>query len=119
VPEEIKHLSEANVLREFNGWMVPSCVYFLIHLNTVVYVGQTRSLHVRTKQHFDSGKIYDQVYFLPVPSHQLLRVEKYFIQTLKPKYNLQCTNDHHISHKEILQTPTPQESRIVASLLTP
>jgi hypothetical protein len=69
-----------------------SGVYFLCLKNEVVYVGQSTAIPSRIKQHSD--KQYDRVFFLRVPSSQLLEVENRFIKALNPKLNRTRKGDH-------------------------
>jgi hypothetical protein len=63
-----------------------SCVYFLLRAGTVVYVGQSNSIHSRISQH-RTDKEFDRVLYMPVPAEELDIVEDRFISALKPPYN--------------------------------
>ena len=65
----------------------PPCVYFLINIDEVVYVGQTVNIYSRIKHHENSEKIYTRVLYIPVCNEELERVERGFIDSLDPKYN--------------------------------
>lgn len=75
-------------LTELTHILYPPGVYFLVHNDEVVYVGQSTNPisrigeHVRSK----SGK-FDRVYFLPVPHYMLDSVEGGFIKLLHPILN--------------------------------
>lgn len=67
-----------------------SGIYFLCEGAEVVYVGQAVSVITRLGSHVYEGvKVFDpeRVYFLPCPREDLSRVERHWIQLLKPKYN--------------------------------
>lgn len=64
-----------------------SGVYFLCWGTEVVYVGQSTNPSTRIASHVsEAKKIFDRVYLLPVPEHDLNNVEGAFIDALKPKY---------------------------------
>ncbi|MBI2628952.1 hypothetical protein HYW74_02625 [Candidatus Pacearchaeota archaeon] len=81
-----KTLRGINNLMEFEEIVFPSCIYFLVKNDEVIYVGQTIELPSRLASH-RQDKLYDRVFYLPVPESDLNRVEKEFIITLKPKLN--------------------------------
>lgn len=66
---------------------IPPCVYFLIEAGAVVYIGQTRHLPSRLAQHWQDGKRWERVLFMPVPESELLRVEAQWIAALQPPLN--------------------------------
>lgn len=61
-------------------------VYFLISKGDVVYVGQSKNVHVRINRHV-VDKVFDVALYLPVAAPDLDRVEAHWINKLKPKYN--------------------------------
>jgi len=63
-----------------------SGVYFLLHEEEVVYVGQSTHVAQRVATGH-SDKVFDDAYMLLVPEDQLLAVEAAFIQALNPIYN--------------------------------
>lgn len=70
------------------GTALGSGVYFLCQENEVVYVGQSTKLGSRICAHFvERSKHFDTVWFMPVPTDQLIEMEKKFIDLLHPKYN--------------------------------
>lgn len=74
-------------LCEFPSTDVPPCVYFLIHEDRVLYVGQSRNLASRLAQHGQDGKRWERALFLPVPEANLLRVEAEWITAPNPPLN--------------------------------
>lgn len=63
-----------------------SGVYFLLHEEEVVYVGQSTNVAQRVATgHPD--KEFDEAFMLLVPEEQLLEVETAFIAALNPIYN--------------------------------
>lgn len=83
IPNElIKHSEE---LIEF-PICTPPCVYFLLDNIEIVYVGQSINLPGRLTQH-TLDKNFNRALYLPVVKENLLNVERFFIEHLKPKYN--------------------------------
>lgn len=65
-------------------------IYFLEHNDTVVYVGQTRSLMTRISQHFsENTKIFTRFSFIVFNGgeRERLQAEKKYIKELRPFYN--------------------------------
>jgi hypothetical protein len=73
-------------LQEIDASIIPPCIYFLLSLSKVVYVGQTTDLRGRIGAH-RRDKLFDRVLFLPAPPEDLDRMESRFVGLLKPKYN--------------------------------
>ena len=66
----------------------PPAIYFLCSGPEVVYVGQSTVLPARIGQHLQQNtKIFDRIFYIPVPEKRLNDVERMYIETLKPKYN--------------------------------
>lgn len=72
-----------------------SGIYFLCDGMEVVYVGQSVAVFNRVSSHMylTEGK-YDykkfdhaRVYYVPCPKDELTETERYWIRTLRPKYN--------------------------------
>lgn len=71
-----------------------SGIYFLCLSDIIVYVGQSMSVLQRVCIHIkENTKLFDSIYYLPVPQSALLEVERNFIRTLKPKYNERIKKD--------------------------
>ena len=66
--------------------IIPSCVYFLIDAGQIVYVGQSTNLASRLIQH-RNNKEFNRVLYMPIENNRLDEVERFFIETLEPKYN--------------------------------
>lgn len=62
-------------------------IYFLVRDARVVYVGQSTNVFRRVAQHMNNGMEFDAYHFLPVPVHELDKVEDKYIRLLKPKLN--------------------------------
>jgi len=77
-------------------------IYFLVKEKEVVYVGQSSFLISRISDHLKNTEmIFDSYYFKEVYPRDVSRIndiEKFYIKTIKPKYNIQhkikeTTND--------------------------
>ena len=84
LPKEIRKLEG---LKKYDFWHFPPCVYFLVHGNELVYIGQALHLPKRLFEHQRMGKVFDQVYFLEVPKSELNKIERMFIREIETKYN--------------------------------
>ncbi len=63
-------------------------VYFLLHREDVVYVGQSTRLRSRIETHLGEGvKLFDAVAFIRCNVGQLLSLEGHYIRQFSPKYN--------------------------------
>ena len=64
-------------------------IYFLVHNDEVVYIGQTKQGLKRPFSHTD--KIFDKLYVIDLPDeineNELTLIEDYYIDKYKPKYN--------------------------------
>lgn len=61
-------------------------VYFLLRRGIIVYVGQSRCLTNRVRQHRDD-KTFDRILYLNVPGSQMDEIERQYIEALRPEYN--------------------------------
>ena len=61
-------------------------VYFLVANGSIVYVGQSVNVLSRVGSHMES-KIFDQVFYLPLPEAEYDAVESAFIRWLRPPLN--------------------------------
>jgi len=67
----------------------PPCVYFLIDVDEIVYVGQSVNIYNRIAGHDSAArKKYTRVLYVPVCEDDLDKVERGFIDSLDPKYNV-------------------------------
>jgi hypothetical protein len=68
------------------------CIYFLVLENEVIYVGQSRTLPRRIRQHLmgvkGEKKVFDRVYFLPTEGSKLDELEAFYIAELHPRLNI-------------------------------
>jgi hypothetical protein len=63
-------------------------IYFLVHFHEIVYVGQSTNIIGRILTHIDEAtKKFNDVFFIPVPTGDLLKIESAYISSLNPKYN--------------------------------
>lgn len=65
---------------------IPSCVYVLIRAGEVVYVGQSVALYTRVEDH-RRNKVFDSLWYYPVPLALLDQVEGALIRALRPPLN--------------------------------
>lgn len=68
------------------------CVYFLCLMGRVVYVGMTRKLPNRIKQH-QLVKKFDAVFHVPCHRTSARKKERRHIRALKPAYNGNCISE--------------------------
>jgi len=72
-------------------------VYFLTHKDTVVYVGQSIDILNRIQQHRRSDdKIFDSFYYDECSIDELDLIEKDFIESYKPPFNIRDNKDYFI-----------------------
>lgn len=65
----------------------PTCgVYFLMHKDTIVYVGQSVNVYRRTDGHL-KAKLFDRITVIECPKEDLDRVERLYIEKFKPALN--------------------------------
>jgi hypothetical protein len=81
-PESISEIAN---LRQVPIGEYPPGVYFLVHHDEVVYIGQSTNPMARIAQHTD--KEFSSAYLLPVPSYALDAVEGALIRVMNPKLN--------------------------------
>jgi hypothetical protein len=62
-------------------------VYFLFRGERIVYVGQSTNVRKRVDDHVRDAKSFDKVGYIPVPESDLDRVERFWINRLKPELN--------------------------------
>lgn len=63
------------------------CVYFLCDKKEIVYIGKSINLHNRVANEHSRSKVFDRIYYLPVPHKKMDSTEKALILIFKPKYN--------------------------------
>ncbi len=91
VPEELQTVQGA--IQEYHGFAHAHCVYFLLRLGVVVYVGKTKQLGIRVGQHLKGSnktpkKDFTRVLYMLVEPDKVDAAEVYYIKTLTPEYNL-------------------------------
>lgn len=64
------------------------CIYFLIHGNSIVYVGQSVQVLNRIHIHILDGKLFDHVTILPISKHIMTDVEQGYIYNINPRLNI-------------------------------
>lgn len=86
----IKHVGRVPSLKSCHLSNGATGVYFLLQAKEVVYIGQTENIKTRIQAHKDDrSKIFDNVKFIDgVPVDLLDMVEAYYINKVKPKYNI-------------------------------
>ncbi len=94
VPEELTNHN--GDLYEFS--LIPPCVYFLIDSGQIVYVGQSVNLAARLVQH-KIDKEYNRVLYMPIENNRLDEIERFFIETLDPKYNMEFKTNKNYRYK--------------------
>jgi len=70
-------------------------IYFLIAKKTVVYVGQSSNIIMRTNGH--KHKIFDRVLYIESDINSLNDLETHYIIAFNPKYNKSKEYETHIS----------------------
>ncbi len=60
-------------------------VYFLIHKDEIVYVGQSTNIDLRITNHKE--KVFDRILYILVKKERLILEEDYYISLYKPRYN--------------------------------
>ena len=83
IPKELTE--HGDDLYEYNTYL-PPCVYFLIDKSQIVYVGQSANLPARLHAH-RMEKNFDRALYMPIDNGRLAEIERFFIETLTPKYN--------------------------------
>lgn len=73
-------------LRELRSGLECGYIYFLLHQDEVVYVGQSVDLANRAETH-KKDKQFDRVLFIEVSLGSMNSIERHFIRRLMPKYN--------------------------------
>jgi len=86
----IKHVGRVPSLKGAHISKGGTGVYFLLQGKRVVYIGQTKNIKGRMQAHKeDKSKVFDNVRFIDgVPVDLLDFVEAYYINKVKPKYNI-------------------------------
>lgn len=71
-----------------------TCIYFLLHEDEIVYIGQSTSPQTRIKQHVREAYVgeFDGIYFHFCDPDMLDELEARYITTFKPKYNSVVNN---------------------------
>lgn len=82
VPDQLFHIAGLVPI-----WPAPCGIYFLVRGGVVVYVGKSRSPHIRVPHHTKSKK-FDQVFCQFCDEEDLDRHERFYIERFKPEYNL-------------------------------
>jgi len=80
-------------------------IYFLKHKEEVVYVGQSRKIETRLKQHSVSDKTYDSFTAFECRESLLNETEEAYILRYNPRYNIKkseiTTNKKKIKKKNV------------------
>lgn len=117
--DKLNSIDDIKKLKYFDGRIIPdikSCVYFIVHNNSVVYIGQTKKPNTRLRDYknmiwfslFVNERIL--IYCKPCPSQKLKEEEKYYIDKFKPSFNFQTKN---LFNKELVNNynKSPKSSK--------
>ncbi len=82
-----------------SGRHTPSVgVYFLIHKDSIVYVGQSKNVFSRVATHANEGvKVFDRWCYIECEEGQLDLVESLYIHTIRPKMNIHSINNYLVA----------------------
>lgn len=78
-------LQAEEIVRVALPWNMTKGVYFLVHKDEVVYVGQSNNVYSRISQHVD--KVFDKFAFVQCEANLMNKLESLYIHVLKPKLN--------------------------------
>lgn len=93
----IEIAEEYNPFRDMKECNTNPCIYFLINVDRVVYVGKSKFGISRIGSHCDD-KIFTHYSQYSCPIENMRNLEAYFIHTWEPEYNYAMpTNDLYIS----------------------
>lgn len=92
-------------------------VYFLIHGDEIVYVGQSVDVFSRFEVHRVSGKVFDRVYYIECEEWELSDVEAEYIIKFAPKYNRTVPGNNRWCSlsviKKVMYTTIPELKRYI------
>lgn len=81
-------LSEKEILNHKDKHEIKPAVYFLIHNEEIVYVGQSTNPHSRVVAHAKDGeKVFDEYTLIYCDSSELNTLEAQYIAHFTPRYN--------------------------------
>ena len=85
-------------------YVVPPCVYFLVHRGDVVYVGKSENLRCRLEDHRlgignTSKKGFSEAYYIPIREELIDVAEMAFIKFFRAKYNKQWRTGSWIKYR--------------------
>lgn len=64
-------------------------IYFLVHEQEIVYVGQSINCHIRIGSHLnDELKVFDSYFVVECPESRLDEMEAKYIVKFRPRFNL-------------------------------
>lgn len=84
-------LTRTQLLENEIPWNSLVGIYFLIHDNEIVYIGQSTNVYRRLTAHSD--KQFSGYAVVPCETHELDILESLYIHCLQPKYNGNCVNN--------------------------
>lgn len=85
LPDDIRYLPRIDAKNGAVG------VYFLFRGDDCIYVGQSKNVHTRVREHRlgrNGSKDFDTYSWLPVPEEKLDQAELHYIETLMPPLNV-------------------------------
>jgi hypothetical protein len=94
--------SKKTILSAAKPWQNFTGIYFLIHKNKIVYIGQSVNVYFRISSH--SGKQFDSFTAIPCPKEHLNVLESLYINMFDPPLNgTQDKNYAPLSLEKILK----------------
>ena len=99
-------MNDVNIIlkNKYDIKLLPYYIYFLIDKNSIVYVGQSRNIHTRIKNHKKDKKFDSYFYVKSHDKSEIDKLEKYYINRFKPYYNDSLINSYiNISNQKINQ----------------
>ncbi len=96
-------LSDKIIIPKANDF---AAVYFLIHNDRIIYVGNSWRFKARLRVHKSNKRMFfDSYYFIKISDHgQRVKIEKEYIKTFKPLFNFTDNLDYENGKKEVLRT---------------
>jgi hypothetical protein len=68
-------------------WSDGCGIYFLIHEERIVYVGQSQNVYSRVSRHLSRHRNFDAWHWVPCRQDTLTRLERAYIEALMPVWN--------------------------------
>lgn len=94
-----KDLSEILGMPRFSCRDHYTGIYFLVSDGSIVYVGQSRNVHVRVMEHYRSGRSFDSYTYIPCDGASLDVLEAAYIDKFSPEQNVTAPFAHMLKTK--------------------